>query len=317
MELPKNSRRADSSITALRTRTSVPATRTRDVAFQAHAKFTEIRRRPFLRLQPVQHPTPFGIFLLLTPGLQIVRRPVGIAKPCFRKRDVCINLKSPAGRDIVRRIAASSDVFVQNFRPGVIEEMGLGYEDLKAVKPDIVYVSISGFGRQGPYAKKRVYDPVIQALSGITDIQADHDAQRPRMMRTIIPDKTTALTAAQAITAALLGRERNGSGQHVELNMLDATVAFMWPEGMMRLTVVGDEPDGEIGQIAQDLVYKTTDGYITVAAMSNEQWAGTCRGLGKPEWIDDERFNTTAKRFDNIKERVALTGAVIETSDPF
>ena len=230
------------------------------------------------------------------------------------KRDVCINLKSAAGRDIVRRIAASSDVFVQNFRPGVVEEMGLGYEDLKALKPDIVYVSISGFGRHGPFAEKRVYDPVIQALSGITDIQADRDTQRPRMMRTIIPDKTTALTAAQAITAALLGRERDGSGQHVELNMLDATVAFMWPEGMMRLTVVGDEPDGEIGQIAQDLVYKTTDGYITVAAMSNDQWAGTCRGLEKPEWIDDERFNTTAKRFDNIKERVALTGAIIETN---
>ena len=179
------------------------------------------------------------------------------------KRDVCIDLKSPRGRDIVRRLAASCDVFVQNFRPGVTEELGLGYDTLKELKPDLVYVSISGFGRQGPYAEKRVYDPVIQALSGITDIQADRDTQRPRMMRTVIPDKTTALTAAQAITAALLARERDGHGQHVELNMLDATISFMWPEGMMRLTVVGDEPDGEIGQIAQDLVYKTTDGYIT------------------------------------------------------
>ena len=230
------------------------------------------------------------------------------------KRDVCINLKSAQGRDIVRRLAASCDVFVQNFRPGVTEELGLGYDTLKELKPDLVYVSISGFGRQGPYAEKRVYDPVIQALSGITDIQADRDTQRPRMMRTVIPDKTTALTAAQAITAALLARERDGQGQHVELNMLDATISFMWPEGMMRLTVVGDEPDGEIGQIAQDLVYQTTDGYITVAAMSNTQWAGTCRGLGKPEWIDDERFNTTAKRFDNIKERIALTGEIIATN---
>lgn len=228
------------------------------------------------------------------------------------KRDVCINLKSAEGRDVVRRIAASCDVFVQNFRPSVIEEMGLGYDTLRELKPDLVYVSISGFGSEGPYADKRVYDPVIQALSGLTDIQADHDEQRPRMMRTIIPDKTTALTAAQAITAALFARERNGEGQHIRLNMLDATVSFIWPEGMMRLTVVGDEPDGEIGQIAQDLVYKTTDGHITVAAMSNQQWAGTCRGLGKPEWIEDERFNSTAKRFENIKERLALTAAIIE-----
>ena len=229
------------------------------------------------------------------------------------KRGVCLDLKSAEGREIVRRIAANCDVFVQNFRPGVVEQMGLGYSDLQKINPNIIYVSISGFGRHGPYAEKRVYDPVIQALSGITDIQADHTAQRPRMMRTVIPDKTTALTAAQAITAALLAREREGCGQHVELNMLDATIAFMWPEGMMRLTVEGDEPDGEIGQIAQDLVYQTTDGYITVAAMSNAQWAGACRALGKPEWIDDERFNTTAKRFENIKLRLAATAEIIKT----
>ncbi|MGR8948544.1 MAG: CaiB/BaiF CoA transferase family protein [Gammaproteobacteria bacterium] len=230
------------------------------------------------------------------------------------KRDICINLKSPQGQEIIRRLAATCDVVVQNFRPGVIDEMGLGYEALSEINSRLVYVSISGFGRHGPYAHKRVYDPVIQALSGITDIQADYDERRPRMMRTVIPDKTTALTAAQAITAALLARERTGKGQHVELNMLDATIAFMWPEGMMRLTVVGDEPDGEIGQIAQDLVYKTTDGHITVAAMSNDQWSGACRAMEKPEWIDDERFNTTAKRFDNIKIRLQLTSEIIGTN---
>lgn len=230
------------------------------------------------------------------------------------KRDLCINLKTTEGQAVVRRLMSLSDVVVQNFRPGVIDKMGLGYEAIKAVKENIIYMSISGFGKLGPFAQKRVYDPVIQALSGMTDIQADHIEKRPRMMRTVIPDKTTALTAAQAITAALLARERNGYGQHIELNMLDATICYLWPEGMMRLTVVGDEPDGEIGQIAQDLVFKTTDGYITVSAMSDEQWRGACKALNRQEWINDPRFLTTAKRFENIRVRLDETAKIIATN---
>lgn len=220
------------------------------------------------------------------------------------KRDLCLDLKSSQGQEIVKRLVVTADVVVQNFRPGVMEKMGLGYDNLKELKSDLIYVSISGFGKRGPYAQKRVYDPVIQALSGMTDIQADHEEKRPRMMRTVIPDKTTALTASQAITAALLARERSGQGQHIELNMLDATIAFMWPEGMMRLTVVGDEPDGVIGQIAQDLVFETADGHITVSTMSDDQWIGACRAFDREEWINDPRFSTTAKRFENIKVRL-------------
>lgn len=231
------------------------------------------------------------------------------------KRDLCLNLKSSKGQEIVKRLVATADVVVQNFRPGVMEKMGLGYEDLKALKPDLIYVSISGFGTEGPYAQKRVYDPVIQALSGMTDIQADHEEKRPRMMRTVIPDKTTALTASQAITAALLARERTGAGQHIELNMLNATIAYMWPEGMMRLTVVGDEPDGVIGQIAQDLVFETTDGHITVSTMSDDQWAGACRAFDREEWIDDPRFNSTAKRFENIKIRLEKMAKILAEKD--
>jgi crotonobetainyl-CoA:carnitine CoA-transferase CaiB-like acyl-CoA transferase len=230
------------------------------------------------------------------------------------KRDLCLDLKSQQGQEIVKRLIETADVVVQNFRPGVMAKMGLAYSDLQLIKPDLIYASISGFGTRGPYAQKRVYDPVIQALSGMTDIQADHEERRPRMMRTVIPDKTTALTAAQAITAALLSRERTGQGQHLELNMLDATISFMWPEGMMRLTVVGDEPDGVIGQIAQDLVFQTLDGYITVSAMSNEQWAGACRALGREQWINDPRFDSTAKRFENIKVRLTETGKIIATN---
>jgi crotonobetainyl-CoA:carnitine CoA-transferase CaiB-like acyl-CoA transferase len=229
------------------------------------------------------------------------------------KRAIALNLKSAAGIEIVKKIALSSDVFVQNFRPGAIQNMGLGYDEIKKIKPDIIYVSISGFGEKGPYAHKRVYDPVIQALSGITDIQADAETGRPRMIRTVIPDKTTALTAAQAITAGLLARERSGKGQHIKLAMIDAMIAYLWPEGMINLTFVDDGRAPGVGQLAQDLVFKTLDGYITAGAMSDLEWAGMCAALERPQWLNDPRFNTTAKRFLNAKVRLEETGKVLET----
>ena len=231
------------------------------------------------------------------------------------KRAMSVDLKSPRALEIIKRLIRTADVFVQNFRPGVIEKLGLGYDAVKAIKGDIVYVSISGFGKEGPHAHKRVYDPVIQALSGMTDIQADADEGRPRMMRTAIPDKTTALTAAQAITAALLSRERKKpeqrNAQHVELAMLDATIAYLWPEAMMNLTVCGNEENVGTGQLAQDLVFRTTDGYITVGVMNDAQWLGLCKALDREDWLADERFNTPAKRFDNVRERLAATAAEI------
>ena len=229
------------------------------------------------------------------------------------KRAIAIDFKKPEGLAILKRLIATADVLVQNFRPGAMDKMGLGLDAVRAVKPDIIYVSISGFGPAGPYAGKRVYDPVIQALSGITDIQADAETDRPRMIRTVIPDKTTALTAAQAITAALLGRERSGQGQHVQLAMLDATIAYLWPEGMINYTLVDSDHDVRIGQLAQDLIFETTDGYITAGAMSDDEWRGMCTALNKPEWLDDPRFNTTNARLANARVRLQMTGEVLRT----
>jgi len=229
------------------------------------------------------------------------------------KRAICLDLHSPEGIQIVKDIAASCDVLVQNFRPGAVEGMGLGFEAIKEVNQAIVYASISGFGETGPYAKERVYDPIIQALSGITDIQADSAEGRPRMVRTVIPDKTTALTAAQAITAGLLQRERTGKGQHIKLAMLDAMIAYLWPEGMVNLTLIDEEQDLRVGQLAQDLVFETTDGYITAGAMSDKEWEGLCLALNKEEWINDSRFNSTSGRFKNAKVRIEETGKVLAT----
>ena len=145
------------------------------------------------------------------------------------KRSLSINLKSEEGVVAVKRLLANTDVLVQNFRPGAIERMGLGEAVAREIRPDIIFVSISGFGEKGPYSHQRVYDPIIQALSGLADIQRDKDSGKPKMVRTIIPDKTTSVTAAQAITAALLHRERTGEGQHIRLSMLDTMVAYLWP----------------------------------------------------------------------------------------
>ena len=138
--------------------------------------------------------------------------PAGFLNLNRSKRSVALDLKTPRGRDVLLTLAATADAVVQNFRPGVVERLGVGYDDVRAVRGDIVYVSISGFGEKGPYADQRVYDPVIQALSGLATVQAGTDDARPRLVRTVLPDKLTAMTAAQAIAAALFARERTRRG---------------------------------------------------------------------------------------------------------
>lgn len=229
------------------------------------------------------------------------------------KRSLAVDLKTDQGMEVVKKLVSTADVFVQNFRPGAIERMGLGEDLVRTLAPDIVYVSISGFGETGPYAHKRVYDPVIQALSGLADIQKDGETGRPKMVRTIIPDKTTAVTAAQAITAALFARERGQGGQHVKLAMLDTMVAYLWPEGMGGFTFIGKEVKAARAQFAQDLIFKTQDGYITAGAVSDAEWQGMCRALDREIWLIDDRFKTANDRIINVRERLAMTAEVLET----
>ncbi|MBT4381489.1 MAG: CoA transferase [Gammaproteobacteria bacterium] len=230
------------------------------------------------------------------------------------KRSICIDLKEPAGVTIVKKLIADADVFIQNFRPGAIERMGLSYDVMSALNPRLLYVSVSGFGETGPYAHKRVYDPVIQALTGLPDVQADSATSRPKMVRTIIPDKVSALTTAQAITAGLLERERgSGEGQHIKVAMIDATISFLWPEALGGLTMVGGEKNVRRGQLAQDLIFETKDGYITCGAVSDSEWKGMCAALEQPHWLEDERFSTPMGRVANAKERIDSMGDVLKS----
>jgi len=230
------------------------------------------------------------------------------------KRSVGLDLKKPQGREVLMRLVAGADALVQNFRPGVVERMGVGEAAVRAVRPDIVYVSISGFGAEGPYAAKPVYDPLVQALSGLATVQAGSDEERPRLVRTIIPDKLTGYTAAQAITAALLARERTGVGQHVRLSMLESVVHFLWHSDMGSQTFVGDERPQAEAQSFIDLIYETADGYISVAVQSDRQWQALCHALGHPEWLDDPRFASVALRQENIDARLGLTQEVLASN---
>jgi len=258
------------------------------------------------------------------PGIGDFTRAMGGTKrgvaPAFavinrNKRSVALNLRDPRGLELIKRMVAHADLFVQNHRPGVAERIGIGEAALRAVKPDLVYVSISGFGESGPYAHQRVYDPVIQAISGLAAIQADVETGRPHMIRLIIPDKVTALTAAQAMTAALFARQRTGEGQHVRLAMLDAVIAFLWPEGMAAYTFVGSNRSSMRAAKARELIFETTDGYITAAANTDSEWTGLCRALERAEWLRDERFKTPVDRIRNADVRLEMTAEVLKTKN--
>jgi crotonobetainyl-CoA:carnitine CoA-transferase CaiB-like acyl-CoA transferase len=227
------------------------------------------------------------------------------------KRSITLDLKNPAAVDILKRLAAGADVFAQNFRPGVADRLGVGEAAIRAAAPNIVYVSVSGFGEKGPYAQAPAYDPVIQGFSGLATVQAGSDRERPRLLRTILPDKLTAITASQAITAALLARERTGEGQHVRLSMLEAVVAFLWSSDMSAQSFVGDEPPEQKAASTIDLIYETADGYITAAVVTDRQWVGLAGALDKPEWLEDERFKTPSLRAQNIDARLQMTQDVL------
>jgi len=228
------------------------------------------------------------------------------------KRSIAIDLKNAEGQAILRKLITTADVLAHNFRPGAPERLGVAESDVRAIRPDIIYVSISGFGETGPYAGQRAYDPVIQAVSGLADVQRDRDTRRPRMIRTIIADFTTALTNAQAITAALFARQRTGEGQHVRIAMLDAMISYLWPEAMPALTMVGEERDPSDGDMGPDLIFATQDRYITAGAMSDDEWAGMCRALKREDLIEDPRFKTAHSRTINAVARREIMSSELE-----
>ena len=218
------------------------------------------------------------------------------------KRSMAVDLKNSALRPALYKLIESADVFVQNSRPGALDRAGYGYQDLHRINPKLIYVSISGFGATGPAAAQRVYDPVIQSVSGFAAAQGV--GGEPVLMKTIASDKVAALTAAQAISAALFARARGSiGGHHVELSMLDASLAFLWPEVFWNDSFVGSEgftPKPLIASFYE--LFPTTDGHISLIIVGDGEFAGVCSVLGLQHLLDDSRFTSLTLRFANYAQ---------------
>ena len=245
------------------------------------------------------------------PGIGDIARWVGVAVNgmsslylvCNRgKRSIVVDIQQPAGADLVRRLAAESDVVVQNFRPGVLAGLGLGYDDIKALNPGIVYASLSGFGSVGPYRDRSAYDTVIQAYAGLAANQADPHDGAPVFLRQTAADKITALYASQAITAALFHRGNGGGGQHVELSMTDAVVSFLWADSAANEVLLESDHSQNSSFVAGFRPMRFSDGWGIVTPTSDHDFAGMCKGLGVSGY-DDPRIATIGER---IKHRELL-----------
>ncbi|MAI68883.1 MAG: CoA transferase [Rhizobiales bacterium TMED143] len=220
------------------------------------------------------------------------------------KQSLAIDLKTDTGRDAVRRLAADADVLLHNYRPGVMDKLGLSSDVLRAANDRLIYLGVSGFGTTGPMAGNAAYDHVIQGLSGLTSMQG-RDCEM-KFINTLICDKITAYTVAQATTAALLARASTGKGQHIDISMLQASLAFMWPDGMMHKTI--EDADGRIDMPPMSDYYQTLDlrdGSVALAPLHDHHWNALLPMLGYPELLEDPRFNSMGGRLmhmDHVME---------------
>ena len=244
------------------------------------------------------------------PGMGDKMRPLGTQKNgvsgffhnCNRgKRSLAIDLKSKAGVDAVKGLASEADILIHNYRPGVMDRLGLGSDDLRNENPKLIYIAISGFGTSGPMADLPAFDHVIQGIVGFTDLQSSEEDSFDHI-KTFICDKVTAYTACQAATAALLARTTTNCGQHIDISMLHACLSFMWPDGMMHRTLKDDDrfemsPGSDYFQ-----TINYSDGGIAVAPLTDNHWEALLLMLGYPELIGTPIYASVATRMSNMKE---------------
>jgi len=226
------------------------------------------------------------------------------------KRSITVNLKNRQGQEIVKGLVAKSDVFIENFRAGALERMGLGYEDLKAANPGLVYCSLSGYGRTGPYADRPGYDFIIQAEGGLMGITGPREGPPYRVGIPIV-DIAAGMFAATAILAALRARDQTGEGQFVDVSLLDAVAALLTNVASNYL-VGGAEPQ-RYGNAHPNLApyeaFRARDRWFAVAAGNDRQWGILCTAIGRPDLKDDPRFATNR---DRVLNQPALREALAE-----
>ena len=211
------------------------------------------------------------------------------------KRSLALDTSAPSGREVLAKLAMQADIIVQNFRPGVAKRMGLDYETWSVKKPDLVYVSISGYGQDGPYAFAPASDSVMQADTALMFTNQDEHGV-PRRIGALVADVATGLYAAQALSTALYQRLARGVGTHVEVSLFEACAAFQGMQ-ILEYAMVGKKPGGAVS--APNGVFETADGLMTVLALNNDQFSRLCKALGQEQWLSDPLYADNASRMQN------------------
>ena len=224
------------------------------------------------------------------------------------KRSVVLDLKREADQTLARTLCEGADVVISNYRPAVMARLGLSFEALSKVNPDLVFARITGFGPTGPQAASPAYDHVMQAQLGYCVAQGGADA--PRHMQTAVCDKVTGLMAAQAISSALVRAAREGAGARIDLSMMDAGLHFLFPDTLMDHTLLRDDALHLPNLAATYGVLEARDGHFVIAALGDGQWAAVFALLGRPELVEDARFSTMGARMTHYPE---LLGLLAET----
>ena len=241
------------------------------------------------------------------PGIGDIARWVGVAVngmsafylACNRgKRCIALDLSTAEGQEIAVQLAADADVILQNFRPGVIDRLGLGYDAIRKINPDVVYASISGYGPVGPYRDRSAYDTSIQAYAGFAATQAEPGGGPPTFLRQNAADKVSSLYAAQAITAALFARASGRGGQHLEMGMADACVSFLWAEAAGNEVLLDSDGTMPSSFNAGFSPMRFLDGWGIVVPTTDADFAGMCKSLDVEGW-DDPRIKTVGERRKN------------------
>ncbi|MGI9438268.1 MAG: CaiB/BaiF CoA transferase family protein [Parvibaculales bacterium] len=233
------------------------------------------------------------------------------------KRSLAIDLKNESGLEAVKRLAADADIMLNNYRPGVMDALGIGAEVMHALNPRLVNVSVTGFGTVGPLAHRPAYDHVIQGISGLTGMQGGDYEGDPDydFIKMLICDKVTAYTVAQAATAALVARASTGEGQHIDISMLHACLAFMWPDGMMGHTLHDDDVLDMPPMSESYQVLNTKDGSIACTALTDNHWEAILKLIDREDLKDDERFANLPARMMNLPDIMkVLKAGVTELS---
>ena len=217
------------------------------------------------------------------------------------KKCICLDFKNEEDLSVLNELVSTTDVLIENYRPGIVKKLGIDYESLSQINPDLIYCSISGYGQSGPYKEKKVYDPLIQGTVGIPHAQ---NLKSPELIRTIIYDKVTGLTSAQAISAALYQKAKGEGGQYLPISMMESALYYNWPDLMMNHTF--DEGGINLGELA-DLfeVYETKDGGVVLIIIANDEvFTKFCNVFDLSLHLD-EKYNNLVSRIINKEELTA------------